>query len=229
MVAHIAGSDAGYVKFSELRRQNSGRAQRPYRTAGFSKLDALNQIQVDDRKDATPADLLAELREDGAQSAQESATHPRDCEAASAPLGLMFPFKMTWVQIGYLHIFLILLRDLWMHRLDISEPRAAPWKLPPSNDGRITALVVRDLNAGLPPSLQESGVIYRLIGPAGGSWQIGPGGNPAATLTMDALDFQTGRFRPARGGRGGGSVSRLSRGELYKVARQVLTNTSVMY
>lgn len=227
IVAHLAGSDAGYVKFSELKSQNSGRAQRPYRAAGFSKLDALNQIQVDDRKDASPADLIAELREMGPKALKHRQRIPAVIRRLPLPMGLLFPFKQTWVQIGYL-TDLILMRDLWMHRLDISRATSRPMELTPEHDGRITALVVRDLTQSLPSSLQEAGIIYRLTGPAGGSWQFGPGVTPAAGLTMDALDFHriaSGRLAAED------AVSQALvtlEGEV-DLARRILAGTSVTY
>ncbi len=65
VVAHVTGAAALYARWSQFKRQTSPFVQRPYRQAGFSLLDAFNQIQVDDRRAATPADLLAELREVG--------------------------------------------------------------------------------------------------------------------------------------------------------------------
>lgn len=227
MVAHIAGSEAGYVKFSEFRRQNSGHAQRPYRKAGFSKLDALNQIQVDDRKDGTPADLVAELREMAPKALKNRQRIPAVIRHLPLPMGLAFPFKQTWVQIGYL-TDLILMRDLWMHRLDIARATGRPMELSPEHDGRITALVVRDLHETVPPSLQEAGIIYQLTGPAGGSWEIGSNHNPAAYLTMDALDFQlvaSGRL----GAEEAVSQSLVALEGEIELARRALASTSVMY
>jgi uncharacterized protein (TIGR03083 family) len=227
IVAHVAGSDAGYVKFSELKRQNSGRAQRPYRTAGFSKLDALNQIQVDDRKDASPADLITELREMAPKALKNRQRIPAVIRRLPLPMGLMFPFKQTWVQIGYL-TDLILLRDLWMHRFDIARATGRPMELTPEHDCRITSLVVRDLTESLPSSLQEAGIVYRLTGPAGGSWQIGPGVYPATTLTMDALDFHrvaSGRLTAEDAV----SQSLISLEGEVELARRVLADTSVTY
>src|SRR5713101_3472179 len=65
VVAHVTGAAASYARWSEFKRQASPFVQRPYRQAGFSLLDALNQIQVGDRSAATPAALIAELREVG--------------------------------------------------------------------------------------------------------------------------------------------------------------------
>jgi len=56
------------------------------------------------------------------------------------------------------------------------------------HDGRITALVVRDLEKILRPSTGGGGFNLDLTGPAGGAWQLGPA-NSSTMITMDALDF----------------------------------------
>ena len=53
-------------------------------------------------------------------------------------------------------------------------------------DGRISALVIRDLASSLIWKLERA-VTYQLTGSAGGTWRI-ERGEPAALLVMDALD-----------------------------------------
>jgi hypothetical protein len=65
VAAHKAGALAAFASWTELWRQLSPVSQRPYRAHGMSQLDAMNQIQVDDRTDRTPAELIAELRSVG--------------------------------------------------------------------------------------------------------------------------------------------------------------------
>ena len=54
MLAHVTGAAASYARWSEFKRQNSLKVQRRYRASGFSYLDRMNQIQVDDRASVTP-------------------------------------------------------------------------------------------------------------------------------------------------------------------------------
>src|SRR5229473_557936 len=65
VLAHVTGAAASYARWSQFKRQTSLFVQRkaslPIRTLN----DALNQIQVDDRRTATPADLLTELHDVG--------------------------------------------------------------------------------------------------------------------------------------------------------------------
>jgi hypothetical protein len=59
------------------------------------------------------------------------------------------------------------------------------------------ALVMRDLARPLAAKLDGQSVVFDLAGPAGGAWRIGAAPTPAATIRMDALDFNilaSGRF-----------------------------------
>lgn len=185
-VAHVAGSAASYAKLSEFRRQSSGKLQRPYRERGFNKLDAQNQIQVDDRAAVTPEHLLAELRDVGPRSLAFRARLPAPIRALHLPLGLAFPLGRTWVSLGYM-TDTILTRDMWMHRLDISLATQRAMAMTAGHDGRITALVVRDVQQSLGPTLRRA-VRCDLDGPAGGSYLVGQG-EPGASVRMDACDF----------------------------------------
>jgi uncharacterized protein (TIGR03083 family) len=185
-VAHVAGSLAAFARFSEFRRQGSGTLQRPYRKQGFNKLDAQNQIQVEDRAAATPEQLLAELRDVGPRALAFRARLPTPVRALRLPLGLAFPLGRTWVSVGYLTDE-VLTRDMWMHRLDISLATRRAMVLTPEHDGRITALVVRELQQSLGRTLRRA-VRYDLDGPAGGSYLVGQG-ESRATVRMDACDL----------------------------------------
>ncbi|MBV9280803.1 MAG: maleylpyruvate isomerase family mycothiol-dependent enzyme [Chloroflexi bacterium] len=188
VVAHVAGEAAAYARFSEFRRQGSGKVQRPYREAGLSKLDAMNQIQVDDRASASPTDLMAELQEVGPRFLATRRRIPAVVRAVRLPLGLAFPLGRTWVPIGYL-TDVILTRDTWMHRLDVARATGREMVLTPQHDARMTALVVRDLAASLPERVNGATVVVELRGAAGGAWRIGRDEQTSAVLTMDALDF----------------------------------------
>jgi uncharacterized protein (TIGR03083 family) len=112
---------------------------------------------------------------------------PALVRAVRLPLGLAYPLGRIWVSLGYM-ADVIIVRDMWMHRLDICRATGRAMDLTAEHDGRITALVVRDLARPLPRALGGASVAYELSGPAGGAWRIGEGA-PRATLRMDALDF----------------------------------------
>src|SRR5260370_16885275 len=158
VVAHVTGAAALYARWSEFKRQTSPFVQRPYRQAGFSLLDAFNQIQVDDRSAATPADLLAELCEVGPRAIATRKRLPAIVRAVRLPLPLL-----GLVPLGYL-TDLIYTRDMWMHRLDICRATGREMVQTPPHDGRITALAVRDLTRTLTPKLSAKPVVYPLPG-----------------------------------------------------------------
>lgn len=183
IVAHVAGAAAGYANWSQFKRQYSPFVQRPYRQAGFSLLDALNQIQVDDRSMDSPAELLAELREVGPRAIATRKRLPALVRAVRLPLP-----ALGVVSLGYL-TDLIYTRDMWMHRLDICRATGREMVQTSRHDGRITALVVRDLARKLTPKLAGQAIVYELTGTSGGCWSLGENASPKATITMDVLDF----------------------------------------
>jgi uncharacterized protein (TIGR03083 family) len=183
IVAHVTGAAASYARWSQFKRQTSLFVQRPYRQAGFSLLDALNQIQVDDRRAATPADLLAELREVGPRAIATRKRLPAIVRAIRLPLPVL-----GVVPLGYL-TDLIYTRDMWMHRLDICRATGREMVQTQEHDGRITALVVRDLARKLTPKLAGQAVVYELTGISGGIFRLGENASPLARITMDVLDF----------------------------------------
>lgn len=187
IVAHLVGETDAYSTFAEFRRQANLWRHRPYRAVGMSRLDAMNQIGVDDRADLSPAHLVAQLRERAPGAIRIRQRLPALLRHLRPPLGKITPeIGTTWVPVGYL-TDTILTRDMWMHRLDICRATRRTMVLTAEHDGRMTALVVRDLASSLEPKLKQA-VIYQLTGPAGGAWRIGRG-EAGAQLVMDALDF----------------------------------------
>ena len=81
---------------------------------------------------------------------------------------------------GYL-MDVVLTRDTWMHRVDISRATGRPVELTADHDGVLVADVVAEWadRHGRPFELT-------LTGPAGGSWSAGTGGE---RLELDAVEF----------------------------------------
>lgn len=183
VVAHVAGAAASYASWRELGRQWSPLRQRPYRRSGMSILDALNQIQVDDRARSQPADLIDELHNVGPRAIATRSRLPAPLRALRLPMP-----ALGYVPIGYL-TDVIYTRDMWIHRVDLSRATGQNMTLTAEHDGRIIALAMRDLGAALQPLLQDTAVVYALAGPAGGHYLLGADVAPAATITLDALDF----------------------------------------
>ena len=141
MAAHLAGACAGHASWAEFKRQN---IQNPYLPEAEMKIDGINQRQVEDRAEATPNDLIAELREVGPKAIRTRQRLPGLLRAIPVPFGP----PLGTVPIGYM-TDLIYVRDMWMHRVDICQATGREMALTPDHDGRIIALVMRDLGKRL--------------------------------------------------------------------------------
>ena len=185
MVAHQAGGYLSGVSLGEMLRQY---ARIPKK--GQLPEDAINELQVGERKSKTPAELIAELKQVGVIAAHNWAYGFNAIKWIGMPHpigGLMSIRHLMWV---------IHSRDTWMHRLDISRATNRPFEQTREHDGRIVELVVLDTAKKLNKKLNGQAITLSLTGIAGGTWKIGQG-NPAAEMEMDALDFNifvSGRF-----------------------------------
>jgi uncharacterized protein (TIGR03083 family) len=186
MVAHQAGGYASGTGYREMIRQYSTLPKK-----GQLPEDAINDLQVRERAGQSPTKLIAELRQAGPVAIQKWAYQFRLVKPIALPHpvgGLMSLRHLMWV---------IHSRDTWMHRLDICRATGREFHQTREHDGRIVALVMRDLSLSLRNKLGGRAVIFDLSGVAGGVWKVGPG-EATATIQMDALDFNifaSGRFR----------------------------------
>ena len=182
VVAHQVGSYAGFAGWPEFFRQWGTLRQKPQ--PGQLPVDLINHRQVEDRAQATPAQLIAELEDVGPKAIATRQRLPVGLRALPMPFGP----PLGTVRFDYL-TDLIYTRDTWSHRLDICRATGREMVLTRDHDGRMLALIVRDLAAKLDRHLEEASIVLDLTGPAGGCWRIGPAKPPTATIEMDMLDF----------------------------------------
>jgi hypothetical protein len=133
----------------------------------------------------TPAELIAELREVGPRAIGTCLRLPSLVRAIRVPAP---PPTGGLISLGYL-TDTVFPRDLWMHRLDVALATGLPFAQTPEHDGRVVALVMRDLAATLPRHLGGASVLYGLTGPAGGRWRIGRAAAASAAIRMDVIAF----------------------------------------
>jgi uncharacterized protein (TIGR03083 family) len=185
MVAHQAGGYVSGAGYGEMLRQYAripGKGQLPE--------DAINALQVGERRDKTSAELIAELKQAGPRAIQNWAYGFRAIKWIAIPHpvgGMMSVRDLMWVTHS---------RDTWMHRLDICRATNRPFEQTREHDGRIVELVVRDVAKKLSRKLSGRAISLVLTGTAGGTWDIGAGISEAE-MEMDALDFNifvSGRF-----------------------------------
>lgn len=189
ILAHQAGGYASGTGYREMLRQYSVIPKK-----GQLPEDAVNERQLKQRAGNSPAELIAELRQVGPITAHKWAYQFRLIKTIAIPHpvgGLLSIRHLMWI---------IHSRDTWMHRLDICRAANRPFHQTREHDGRIVALVMRDVDAALRKHLGGRAVLFDLSGVAGGIWKVGAG-DAMATIQMDALDFSifaSGRFSYAQ-------------------------------
>ncbi|GAB4149373.1 MAG: hypothetical protein Fur0021_10280 [Candidatus Promineifilaceae bacterium] len=189
IVAHQAGGYASGTGYREMLRQYSAIPKK-----GQLPEDAINERQLKQRAGKSPAELITELRQIAPTSIHKWAYQFRLIKPIAIPHpvgGLLSVRHLMWV---------IHSRDTWMHRLDICRATNRPFHQTREHDGRIVALVMRDVDAVLRKHLGGKAVLFELSGVAGGIWQVGAS-DAMATIQMDALDFSifaSGRFSYAQ-------------------------------
>lgn len=185
MVAHQAGGYLSGVSLREMFRQYARVPQK-----GQLPEDAINELQVGERKHMSPQNLINELKQVGKPAIDNWAYGFKAIKWFGIPhpvAGFMTLRDLMWITHS---------RDTWMHRLDICRATNRPFEQTREHDGRIVELVVRDVAQKLRKRLNGKAITLVLTGIAGGEWQIG-NGESAAVLEMDALDFNifvSGRF-----------------------------------
>jgi uncharacterized protein (TIGR03083 family) len=185
MLAHQAGGYASGASYKELFHQLS-KIPKP----GQLPEDAINAIQLRDRAGKSPEELIAELKKVGPVAAENWAYRFRFLKLISIPhavVGKLSQRQLMWVTHS---------RDTWMHRLDICRATGHTFEQTAEHDGRIAALVMKDVAAALSRNFGGPALTFELTGIAGGTWKIGQG-QPAATIRMDVLDFNifaSGRY-----------------------------------
>jgi uncharacterized protein (TIGR03083 family) len=184
IVAHQAAHVCSVTSLAEFMRQANPSVMRPYRKNGMNMLDAMNQAQVDLRRQYTVKQLIAEIRDTAQRSLQGRDRIPSFVRSLVLPIpGFDQPRSL-----GYL-FDLIYTRDMWIHRIDICNATGQKMQLDAVHDGRIVALAVKDLAEKSKRGLHGRAAVLELIGAAGASYWIGENATPQATIEMDVLTF----------------------------------------
>lgn len=181
IVAHLAGAVASQASWAEFKRQNMGN---PYVKEVALRIDAINRFQVEDRAGATHEALLAEFRENAPRAVGTRQRLPWLVRQLRLPLGP----PLGLVPLGYL-MDVIVTRDQWMHRHDIALATGREIIATPEHDGRLQALVIRDMARKLKNQLQGRTIDLLLTGKAGGAYRFGAGSQPDAIIEMDTSTF----------------------------------------
>lgn len=173
MAGHMLGMVQMLASVPELARQQIT-ATRLAKRHGGPSIDSLTQLQIDKNVGLTADALVAAVRAAAPKAARNRRRAP----------GFVRSQRINeetdgWWTLGYL-FDMILTRDPFMHRIDITRAVGVPMTVTAEHEGVIVADVVREWadRHQMPFSLE-------LTGPAGGRWSEGQ----AETITMDAVEF----------------------------------------
>jgi uncharacterized protein (TIGR03083 family) len=178
-VRAMAAHALGMVEMAASIRE-SARQVRLARRRGGLFIDALTGLQVDEREHMTPARIMDRFAVRAPKAAGARRRTPSFIRRRRMPEPQeVGGYEELWT-LGYL-IDVILTRDPWMHRVDITRATGARHMLSAGHDGALVADVVAEWAGrhGQPYAL-------RLTGPAGGSWHRGDSG---PQIEMDAVEF----------------------------------------
>jgi uncharacterized protein (TIGR03083 family) len=175
MVSHMLGEMEGNVSVPQFMHQwragNKAAGDRP-------AIDGMTEVQVRERMHLSPAELVDRLADVAPRAARARKRLPGPLRRM--PMKVEVEKVMERWSLGYL-FDIIMTRDTWMHRVDISRATGKVVELTGEHDGRIVADVVAEWarRHGEPFTLT-------LLGPAGGTFTRGMRGEE---ITVDAIEF----------------------------------------
>jgi uncharacterized protein (TIGR03083 family) len=174
VAAHIVGETEAFASPREFVHQWR-LAPRVRREIGAHELiDGVNEVQVRERRTLSPAQLIERMADSTEAAARLRERLPRPVRAVP----VTFP-AVGRRSVGYL-VDLVITRDVWMHRVDISRAAGADLVLTSEHDGRLVADMVSDW-----ASTHVDPFVLELTGPAGGVFVRGD----AAPTRVDAVEF----------------------------------------
>jgi uncharacterized protein (TIGR03083 family) len=179
MAAHMLGMAEMAASLRENLRQQR-KAAKMVKADGSLYIDALTQLQVDERADWTPERITDRYAARAPKATAGRRRTPAVVRHRTMPQAQELNGVVEPWTLGYL-IDVILTRDPWMHRMDIAAATGATPRLTADHDGVIVADVVTEW-AGR----HGKDFDLTLTGPAGGTWHAGANG---PSWTLDAIDF----------------------------------------
>lgn len=185
MYLHVLGAcQAGASMRENIHQMRAGK--RYQKTDGGPLEAGLSAVQVAERIDLSPAELVERLAEVAPVTVAKRSSMPSLLRRARMKVD--GPVVEKW-SLGYL-IDTIYLRDLWMHRVDTSVATGRPLDLTADHDGRIVADVVAEWarRHGQPFTLNLTGDAGGTFSSDGSSSHDG-NHEPSETLELDAVEF----------------------------------------
>lgn len=178
MAGHMVGMARMAASFRETMRQQLAAKRRNKREGGL-EIDSLTALQVEEQASLSTGELVDAMRRLGPKAVRGRRRPPGFARNRTIDPQVVGG-REEWWTLGYL-LDVILTRDPFMHRTDITRATGLPMQTTADHEGVIVDDVVREWSRrhGAPYTLE-------LTGPAGGRWQEGSDGEE---IVMDAFDF----------------------------------------
>jgi uncharacterized protein (TIGR03083 family) len=139
LAGHLLGAVEGFSSFGNvahmMRAAKKAAARGPL-------VDGMTASQVRERAALSTTELIDRFAAARAKSVEFRAGFPRLLRKASTKQELLSGATEKWT-MGYL-LDIVLTRDMWMHRVDISRAVGRQTELTPEHDGRIVADVIAE-------------------------------------------------------------------------------------
>ncbi|MGA8987650.1 maleylpyruvate isomerase family mycothiol-dependent enzyme [Aeromicrobium sp.] len=182
MACHMIGMAAMASNPREASRQQSI-ASADAERHGVSPLDALTALQVRERDNFSPRQIVDAARRIGHKAARGRHLTPLSIRRRTFPVNQIVNGQEEAWTIGYL-IDVVLTRDPWMHRIDIARATGREPEVTSDHDGAIVGDVVHEW-------AERHGRSYRLelSGPAGGHFCSSSQYTGDSMIWMDAIEF----------------------------------------
>ncbi len=177
VAGHMLGMAQMTATLPELARQQMA-AQKGAKKTGAVMIDVLTALQVAKNASLSSADVVTAMRAVGPKAARLRRRMPGFIRSRTMPGTMTVGDAQEQWTFGFL-FDVILTRDPFMHRLDISRATGIPVQATAAHEGVIVDDVVREwaTRHGRPYTLS-------LSGPGGGTW-----GGDGEHITMEAFDF----------------------------------------
>ena len=185
LAGHVVGSAAGQASPREFVRQVRKGKPIVAEIGAEYWWDGMNELQVREREQLTVGELIAEWDDASARALKARRRLPRPI--AWLPL-LALPEPVGRKPVSYL-FDMGFTRDLWMHRIDLTQAAGTAFDADAEHDGRIVADLIAEwaVTHGEPFELV-------LTGPAGGTFVSGANGERVETSAVDFCRTLAGRL-----------------------------------
>jgi uncharacterized protein (TIGR03083 family) len=173
---HVLGSGDAQASFLQFVHQLVRGVPLNRQIDSHHWVDGMNEFQIRQRRHLTNDEVVAQLAAVGPRAVAGRWSTPAPLRHLPIPFGP----PVGWVGLSYL-LDVGFTRDVWAHRIDLTEATGRPMELSADHDGRLVADLVGEW-----ASIHGEPFELVLDGPAGGSFHQGVGGEH---VEIDAIEF----------------------------------------